>query len=200
MEGDELMSDVKMSTKKILYHTDELKDLGLSLYKVNQLVEKGILLKLSKSYYENNVYSSDESDFYYVKAFAREGVVCLLSAAVYYGLSNHMPDFVDVAVRSNTRISTTPEWPPMKFYYFNEQRHTLGLEEVIIGENSFKIYDIEKTVIDIISFRNKVGIDAVKEILSNYLRLRSRNINKLIRYSKSMRCYSLLSKYLEVLL
>jgi len=194
------MSNVQVSSEKVLFHIDELKNMGLSNYKINKLVNEGNLTKLSKSYYENENYIGDENDFYYVKAYSKDGVVCLLSAAVYYGLSNYMPKDVEVAVRSNVRVSTKPEWPPMKFYYFNEKRHTLGIEEVRVGENSFKIYDIEKTVIDIVSLRNKIGVGEVQEVLKNYLSMRTRDINKLISYSSELRCYEILTKYLEVLL
>ena len=38
------------------------------------------------------------------------------------------------------------------------------------GKNQFKIYDIEKTVVDIVFFREKIGIEETKEVLVNYLR------------------------------
>lgn len=47
---------------------------------------------------------------------------------------------------------------------------------------------------------NKVGIDETKEILVNYLARKERNLNKLHRYAKELRCEKILSTYLEVLL
>ncbi|MDA3847510.1 MAG: hypothetical protein PF505_13385, partial [Vallitaleaceae bacterium] len=64
----------------------------------------------------------------------------------------------------------------------------------------FQIFDIEKTVIDIIYYRNKIGIEETKEILTNYLLKPNRNINQLIRYSKQLKCYDILDTYLEVLI
>lgn len=66
--------------------------------------------------------------------------------------------------------------------------------------NTFKIYDIEKTVIDIIYFRNQVGIEETKEILTNYLHRRDRNLNKLYKYSIKMHYEKNLRTYLEVLI
>lgn len=62
------------------------------------------------------------------------------------------------------------------------------------------IYEIEKTVVDIICFREKIGIEETKEILKNYLDKKERNINLLLRYAKVLKCESVLRKYLEVLL
>jgi len=67
------------------------------------------------------------------------------------------------------------------------------------NKNSFKIYDIEKTVVDVVSNRNKVGIEETKEILTNYLARQDRNINKLYRYAEKLSCLKILKIYLEVL-
>ena len=62
------------------------------------------------------------------------------------------------------------------------------------------MYNIEKTVIDIIYYRNKIGIEETKEILTKYLQKHERNINQLIRYSEMLKCYDVLKMYLEVLI
>ena len=59
---------------------------------------------------------------------------------------------------------------------------------------------MEKTVADILFYRNKVGIEETKEVLVNYLARKERNLNKLHRYAKELRCEKILSTYLEVLL
>lgn len=41
----------------------------------------------------------------------------------------------------------------------------LGVQEIRDGENSFYIFDMEKTVVDVIYYRNKVGIEETSEIL-----------------------------------
>ena len=59
----------------------KLKEQGLSYYKINQLVEKGILRKLNKRYYENINYTGEVTDFSYIPAYIPQGVICLMSAA-----------------------------------------------------------------------------------------------------------------------
>lgn len=67
------------------------------------------------------------------------------------------------------------------------------------GENAFRIYDIEKTVVDVVYYREKVGLEETKEILVTYLRREDRNLNRLIRYARSLKCADVMEKYLEVL-
>ena len=92
----------------------ELKEMGLSLYKINKLVILGELVKLNKSCYENTKYIGDESDYYYVTAYVPKGVICLLSAAAYYNLTTYIPDVVDVAIPRKSRVSTLPDWPQLQ--------------------------------------------------------------------------------------
>lgn len=195
-----MVENLKIPTKKKIFHTKELMDIGFTYYKINKMVKNGKISKLNKSYYENNMFEGEDSDFYYVSAYAPDGVVCLMSAAVYYGLSNYRPDSIDVAIPKNKNISTLPEWPAFNLYYFEEYRYETGISDIKEGENEFRIYNIEKTVIDIIYYRNKVGIEETKEILSNYLNRNDRNINQLVRYSEVLRCYDITKKYLEVLI
>ena len=86
------------------------------------MVDKGILIKLNKKYYENVNFDGEESDFYYVYAFVPGGVVCLLSAAVYYNLSTYRPDAIDVAIPRKAKVSTLPDWPELNVCYFTDNR------------------------------------------------------------------------------
>lgn len=182
-----------------IFSMQELKDRGFSQYKVGKLVSEGKLIKLNKSYYENAGYSGEESDFYYTGAFAPNGVICLLSAAVYYNLTAYIPDAVDVAIPRKARVSTQPDWPQLNIHHYTDERHCLGVVTVKDGKNEFRIYDVEKTVVDIVFYREKVGIEETKEILVNYLQRKDRNLNRLLKYAELMKCGKEMRQYLEVL-
>ena len=178
----------------------ELRDIGYSQYMVCKLVDGGKLIKLNKSNYENTGYQGEESDFYYVEAYAPKGVICLMSAAVYYNLTSYIPDAVEIAIPRKAKVSTIPEWPPMKIRYYTDQRYALGMITVKEGKNQFRIYDIEKTVVDIVFYREKVGIEETKEILHSYLRRQDRQLDRLYAYAKKLHCEKIIRTYLEVLI
>ena len=194
-----MKKDSKVSNEQLIFSIQELKDKGLSYYKINQLVKQGILIKLNKKYYENTNFDGEESDFYYAYAYVPNGVICLLSAAVYYNLSTYRPEAIDIAIPRKTRVSTLPEWPELNIYYFTEERFSLGAEIIEVSNNKFRIYDIEKTVVDLVFYREKMGVEETKEVLSNYLHRKDRNLNKLIRYAEMLKCKDIINKYLEVL-
>lgn len=122
-----------------------------------------------------------------------------MSAATYYNLTTYRLDSVDVAIPRKAKISTMPDWPAFSVYYYADKRFELGIETVYEGKNHFKIYDIEKTVADIVFFREKIGIEETKEILVNYLKRKDRNINKLVKYAEMLKCDDALRFDLESL-
>lgn len=177
----------------------ELKELGYTYYKIGRLEEGGELKRINRSTYENLSYTGDENVFFSAEAFAPEGVICLMSAARYYGLTNFLPDAVDVAIARKKKVSTFPDWPEIKIYYFDPARMDIGVRKVAEGENQFHIFDIEKAVVDIIYYRNKVGIEETSEILKKYLARKDWQIDRLYEYARNLRSEKAVRTYLEVL-
>jgi predicted transcriptional regulator of viral defense system len=56
----------------------------------------------------------------------------------------------------------------------------------MVEHYNLKIYDIEKTVCDIIKYRMKIGLDTCKEIVRNYLQRDDRNLSKISEYAQKM--------------
>jgi len=192
--------DVKaLAENKKFVTIDELKERGYSYYKIGLLEAEGLLQRVNRTTYENLSYNGEENDFFSAEAFVHGGVVCLMSAARYYGLTSFLPDAVDVAIERKKKVVTLPEWPTIRIYYFDSSRMNLGVTEVREGENRFHIFDIEKTVVDVIYYRNKIGIEETSEILRNYLKRQDRDIDKLFAYAKQLRCEKIVRTYLEVL-
>lgn len=194
-----MTSVVILPSDQKIFSMQELKSKGYSQYKVSKMVTEGKLIKLNKCFYENTAYSGEESDFYYAEAYAPKGVICLLSAAVYYQLTTFIPDAVDVAIQRKAKVSTMPEWPKMNVHYYTDDRYELGVITVKEGKNEFQIYDMEKTVVDIVFYKEKIGIEETKEILVTYLHRKDRNLNRLLKYAELMKCGKIMRQYLEVL-
>src|SRR5699024_2862918 len=98
------------------------------------------------------------------------------------------------------KVNTLPDWPEIRIYYFDPGRMDIGVQKIRDEENSFHIFDIEKTVADVIYYRNKVGIEETSEILKKYLERKDRQIDRLYEYAKKLRCEKTIRTYLEVLI
>lgn len=88
----------------------------------------------------------------------------------------------------------------MKFYRMAEPRYSIGIVDVQEGSNSFRIYDREKTVCDVMYHRNKLGFEPAMEVLKRYVQRSDRNINQLIAYAKRLQVETTIKQYLEALL
>lgn len=170
-----------------------------SPYKLNSFVNNGWLTRINNMFFQNNNYQGEESDFFYAAAYIPNGVICLMSAAVYYGLSNNRPLAVDVAVRANSYIPPFPDWPPIKLHYMERKYYDFAIIAVNENGNEFRIYELEKVVADIVKYRESIGIEDTKEVLTNYLKRSDRNLNKLMKYAKTAGCDKQMRTYMEVL-
>ena len=170
-----------------------------SPYIINSFVSAGYITKINNRYYQNNTYTGTESDYFYAAAYVPNGVIGFMSAAVYYGLSNYRPMAVDVAVRANSYIPPFPNWPPIRLHYLEKKYFDSAITTVSENGNEFRIYEIEKVVSDIVKYREYIGIEETKEVLTNYLKRSDRDLNKLIKWSMKNGCDKQMRTYLEVL-
>lgn len=181
------------------YTTSKLKSMGYSYYRISKMASNGILYRINRTTYENLSYTGGENDYINAAAYVPNGVICLMSAARYYELTSFIPDVIEIAIDRKKKVSTLPVWPEIKLFYFNSLRMSTGVSEIRIGGDSFHIFDIEKTVVDIVYYRNKIGIEESTEVLRNYLKKSNRKIDRLYTYAKMLRCESVIRTYLEVL-
>lgn len=162
---------------------------------LNKLIESKEIAKVKKGVYWHLSFGHtdewDELHKYYPQA-----VLCLFSAWQHHGLTTTVPYQYHLAFAHKAN-PTKIAYPPVKFYYWSEKQHLLG---VIQQENGMRIYDKEKSVCDAVKFRNKVGEEIMYEVLKNYMQAKSRNIEKLMLYAKQMRIEKIITPMLKSLL
>lgn len=185
-------------TNKGYARTKDILSAGIDNKKLNILENEGLITKIKRGLYKWNDYDF-ENELSELTRIVPEAVVCLLSALSYHNLTTNSPWQHHVAIRRDFRKPVLPKYPPIKLYYFSLEQYEAGIEEIIIDGVKIKIYNREKTICDCVRYRNKIGIDIVKEALTDYLREKDRNINKLLEYAKICRVYGIIKEYLGVL-
>ncbi len=128
-----------------------------------------------------------------------EGVVCLLSALSYYELTTFSPSIISMAICRGSRRPKI-EYPPVEFYYFSTKQFEAGINEIKIKAHKVRIYCPEKTICDCFRYRNKLGLDIAKEGLSEYLKQKDRNLEKLFEYAEICRVKPLLQTWLNAMI
>lgn len=126
------------------------------------------------------------------------GVICLASALSFYQLTTYEPLSTEITVRNKRKI-VLPKNPPIHLYYFTKTRYETGISIQKIYGREIKIYDKEKTICDLVFYRNKIGKNIVHEVLSMYVKSRDKNIFKLFNYARKLRVCKQIQQYMEIL-
>ena len=88
-----------------------------------------------------------------------------------------------------------------KVYHIKPELFDLGRTTLTTpAGNEVQVYDLERTICDMIRSRNKVGTETFLAALKLYAASPKKNLNKLYSYAKKMRVANVLRQYLEVLL
>jgi len=178
--------------------TKDILDAGLHHHYLDVLLKEGRVVKVKRGLYRLASVSTDD-EIEEVSRIVPDGVVCLFSAWNFYQLSDFVPPEYHVAIEKSRKV-VLPDYPPIKVYYWSEKYWSAGIMETMIGTTTLKIYEKEKSVCDAIKFRNKIGKDVEREVLTNYLKAKDRNIDKLLRYARLLRVEAQMKTYLSVLL
>jgi len=127
------------------------------------------------------------------------GVICLISALAFHGITRQIPHAVHLAL---PRGAEEPRlaFPPLKTYRFSRGAFSEGIGIHELDSVKVRIYGPEKTLADSFKFRNRIGLDTVIEALRLYRQRRGVRLDHLMRYAKICRVERVMRPYLEAIL
>jgi predicted transcriptional regulator of viral defense system len=124
------------------------------------------------------------------------GVICLLSALRFHGLTTQSPAEVWVALPIKARKPSI-EYPRLRVARFSGAAFSEGVEEHQIEGVQVAIYSAAKTVADCFKYRNKIGIDVAVEALRDFTRTQRGGGNDLARFARICRVARVMQPYLD---
>jgi predicted transcriptional regulator of viral defense system len=92
------------------------------------------------------------------------------------------------------------DFPPLKVHWFSGEAFTAGVEEHSIDKTTVRVYGPEKTLADCFKYRNKIGMDSVREAVDLYRERKRLDRRKLIHSARMCRVEAVMKPYLEALL
>lgn len=173
--------------------------LGIHRRELYQLRDQGDLEVVSRGLYRlADMPDPSLPDFIPVSKKIPNGVICLISALAFHEITTQIPHFVYVALPSQTHKPVI-SYPPMRFFWYNEKLLKTGVEEHLIDGCPIRIFNVEKTLVDCVKFRNKIGMDVVLEALKMYWRRGKTNLDLLFEYAKIYRIEKILKPIMETI-
>ena len=110
-----------------------------------------------------------------------KAVVTMLSAFYHYGLTDTIPDKGDLATdRDAEKIAT----PRVRQFFMPKDFFIAGVTSDEERGYTFRIYDRERMLIELLRYKNKLPFDLYKEVLLNYRKImRQLNTQKIQDYA-----------------
>lgn len=126
------------------------------------------------------------------------GVVCLLSALRFHGLTTQQPAEVWLALPEKTRRPRL-DYPRLRVARFSGAALHEGVAVHRIEGVDVRIYSAAKTVADCFKYRNKIGIDVAVEALKDFTRAHRGGANALARFARVCRVSRVMQPYLDAI-
>ncbi len=164
-----------------------------------RLCRKGLVQRVGRGLY--TLADADVSEHHSLAEASKKiphGVVCLLSALRFHGLTTQAPFEVWVAVDVKARKPKS-DGLPLRIVRFSGDALHSGIEDHLIQGVTVKVYSAAKTVADCFKYRNKIGLDVALEALRECWREHRCTMDDLWRYSKICRVSNVMRPYLESL-
>ena len=183
-----------------LIRTQEALNEGIHRRTLYRLAREGTLLSISRGLYQlAGLEIPAQAGLAEVSKAAPHGVICLVSALAFHGLTTQNPQQVWLAVDRKSRRPRI-DYPPLKVFHFSGAVFREGVELHLIMGQQVKIYNAPKTVIDCFRLVREVGLDVALEGAREYLKKKEASPEMLMTYAKLNRSEKLIVPYLQALI
>lgn len=167
---------------------------------LSRLTEQGHLQRIGRGLYMLPDHEVTENhSLAVVCAQIPNGVICLLSALRFHGMTTQLPFEVWVSIENKA-------WKPqledvaVRYHWFSGAAFTEGVETHPIEGIAVKVYNPAKTVADCFKYRNKIGLDIAIEALRDGWQQHRFTVDELWHYAKICRVQTIIRPYMEAIL
>ncbi len=178
--------------------TNEVEELGINSRILTRMIERGIIERVARGIYISS--DSLEDSYFTTQAICKKGIFSHETALYFHDLCDRTPIKYQLTIPSyynNVLIKDKM----YQFFYLKDALYEIGITEMKTPYgNKVKVYDLERTICDIIRSKKKIEIALFVDSMKRYVERKDRNSIKLHKYAKLFNIEEELKKYLEVLL
>lgn len=191
---------ITLARKRGVLRPRDLGPLGIPRRVLSEMTESGTLLRTGRGLYAlADADASEHHSLAEAQARVPAGVVCLLSALRFHGLTTQNPWEVWMAVTPESRRPKV-DHPPLRVVRFSGEAFAKGVERHVIDGVNVRVFSPAKTVADCFRYRNKIGVDVAIEALRDAWRQRRVTADELTRFAAVCRVTNVMRPYVESLL
>lgn len=178
--------------------TREVEELGVNSRILTRMIEREIIERVARGVYIS--VDTMEDTYYTAQAICKKGIFSHETALYFHDLCDRTPIKFQLTVPTNYNNILIKN-KKYQFFYIKEDLYDVGITEIKSPYgNKIKVYDLERTICDIIRNKKKIEIALFTDAMKRYAERKDRNSIRLHKYAKLFNIEDDLRKYLEVLL
>lgn len=163
---------------------------------LTKLVNEKEIERVSRGLYVKKGELQDE--LVVLQSKSKNAVYSNMTALYLYGFSNRIPIKYDITINSGYN-GTLQKEININLFYTKKDLLMLGVTEYKLNSgNKIKVYDLDKTICDIIKNKNKIDLELYNKALRDYYHSNKKNTLKLYEYAKKMGIYKKVRNTFEV--
>jgi predicted transcriptional regulator of viral defense system len=175
----------------------EIRGAGITAATVSRLEREGVVTRLGRGLYQL-ADSVTDANHTLAEAAKRvpKGVICLVSALAFHGITDQMPRRVWIAIGPKD-WKPRVDYPPLRIVHFADKYLREDIETHEIEGVAVPIFGVAKTIADAFRHRRSVGIDVAISALKEALRQRKATPAEISAWATKGGVWNVLRPYLE---
>lgn len=185
------------SSKNGTITTSEVNKSGVHRTVLKEFVDKKIITRYGRGIYVKS--DSWEDDFFLLQQKYKRGIYSHDTALYLLGYCDRTPDKYTMTFPKGYN-SPSLKRENVEIVRVVLDNYSFGVTEILSPSgNKIKIYDIERTLCDILRGKGS-DIQIVNLAMKKYVSSKNKNINKLMKYAEKLNVKPKVLNYMEVLL
>jgi predicted transcriptional regulator of viral defense system len=188
---------IRLARESGIIRPRDLEAYGIPREYLRRLCVKGILERQSRGIYTlRDAELTQHHSLMQACKRLPKGVVCLLSALRFHGLTTQAPFEIWMAIDRKARLPKA-EGVPLHLVRFSGEALTEGIERHSIEGVEVSVYCPAKTVADCFKYRNKIGLDVALEALRDGWAQQKFTMDEIWHFATVDRVANVMHPYLE---
>ena len=173
---------------------------GVSKHTLYRWRSEGHIEPVSRGLYRRTDRDVTDLELIEIAQRAPKSTLCLTSALARHGLSDEIPQAIDIALPRGTRAPVTAA--PVAWHHFDPATFEVGRKSLrLAGGSTIALYNAERCIIDAFRTRAHGGHELANEALKRWLRQQGASPASLLKMAASFpRTLAPLRTALEILL
>ena len=189
---------LRIAKEKPVLRSSDLVEHGIPRRYLSRCYKAGYLHRVGRGIYvTNDAIPTELHSMAQVCRRIPNGVICLLSALQFHGLTTQLPFLVWIAIDRKSWRPTESKLP-IRIIRFSKTAFEAGIETHRVEGVPVKVYTPAKTVADCFKYRNKIGLDVAIEALRDCVQQKKSTFDELWQQAGVCRVTSVMKPYMEM--